>query len=457
MSLHGTGAQRRATDRKLFNGLHASTPKRILNLPIVEENAPDAIITDARYIGSYNWHGTATRPTMLVPVSFGHSYIYNRRHSGSPRILVDKQTPFILQPDVGHVPCNYNGRMSPSAPMLPTVLAVEATTPEFDWSSVDFVTDRNGLRKLLQWVTGKKPDFRLDFHLLGERTVSFQRFEPRKTMPTGGYGMAFEDAVTRREPGFHDSPHHHRITCYSFGTLKLVVRYEVDACAAPESMAVEELATSLADQSLGGPTPLRTVSIDRSNTISVIKLGRTVPQDRIVELTSTSGGPSSPKYMQMYLSQTPQIVIGRYEKGLFTSVTRQGIYAGFEEHAQTKLKMLRAVLEMLHAMVVAEGSDGRFSLVWHGGQMEVFERASGARCLPEAYLKKFLDVQQVNNCVCCVFDDSSTCYSVSLNLAVHIRNTFPVSSSSMPTCSGTRLSIATEHAHLRCKPYSTLT
>ncbi|KAF8913517.1 hypothetical protein CPB85DRAFT_553521 [Mucidula mucida] len=140
--------------------------------------------------------------------------------------------------------------MSPSAPMLPTVLAVEVMTLESDWSSVHFMTDRNGLRKLMQWVTGKRPDFRLDFHLLGKRTVSFHPL----------VGTVFLGLK--------------RYNCFrSLGALKLVVRYEVDACTAPDLM--EDLTSSLEDQSLQGLTPLKIVAINRSNTISII----TVPQD----------------------------------------------------------------------------------------------------------------------------------------------------------------------------------
>ena len=48
---------------------------------------------------------------------------------------------------------------------------------QIDWPSVDFITDRNALRKLLRWgsgVSGK--DFRIDLELAGERTVFLNRW-----------------------------------------------------------------------------------------------------------------------------------------------------------------------------------------------------------------------------------------------------------------------------------------
>ena len=46
-----------------------------------------------------------------------------------------------------------------------------------DWSTVDFVTDRNGLRKLLRWAKGTKcDDFRIDTQIAGERTILLNHY-----------------------------------------------------------------------------------------------------------------------------------------------------------------------------------------------------------------------------------------------------------------------------------------
>lgn len=110
----------------------------------------------------------------------------------------------------------------PKATLLPLIMAVnkqsEVTNkPPFDWSSVDIVTDRNGLRKLTRWVGGEEVrDFRIDLQLAGEKTVLMNRWEKRNRELFSGrtYGFSFEKASTIPAPGCKDSTGHHRIVSY---------------------------------------------------------------------------------------------------------------------------------------------------------------------------------------------------------------------------------------------------
>ncbi len=69
-----------------------------------------------------------------------------------------------------------------------------------DWPSVDFVVDRNNLRKLLRWINGarsRQGTFRMDMQLAGNRTVLLNRWEQSDRMYSpGGYGFSFETATT---------------------------------------------------------------------------------------------------------------------------------------------------------------------------------------------------------------------------------------------------------------------
>jgi len=92
---------------------------------------------------------------------------------------------------------------------------------KFDWSSADFVTDRNGLRKLLRWinaVTGDPPrDFRIDMELAGSKTVLLNRWEQITKEQPGtrrSYGFNFEEAMTSPGPGCERGTGHHRIIAY---------------------------------------------------------------------------------------------------------------------------------------------------------------------------------------------------------------------------------------------------
>lgn len=115
-----------------------------------------------------------------------------------------------------------NSHRMPSANLLPLIVAVnqkqkdEGTSP-FPWSSVDFVTDRNGLRKLLRWIIGGEVrEFRIDVELVGTKTILFSRWEKRTQERFNGrtYGFKFEKASTNHALGCEEGSGHHRINSY---------------------------------------------------------------------------------------------------------------------------------------------------------------------------------------------------------------------------------------------------
>lgn len=110
-------------------------------------------------------------------------------------------------------------------PLVPLIQAVETISADrgkrgFDWPSVDFVTDRNGLRKLLRWITGVdgSRDFRIDTQLAGDKTVLLSRWEQLNKEQGErigiSYGFNFETAATVPAPGCGASTGHHRIITY---------------------------------------------------------------------------------------------------------------------------------------------------------------------------------------------------------------------------------------------------
>jgi hypothetical protein len=128
-----------------------------------------------------------------------------------------------VQPDIGIFFVDQNGYRMPKAPLVPLVAAVNKrseTSPDFyfDWSEVDFVTDRNALRKLLRWVRNEEgmKDFRIDLELAGEKTVLVNRWEAKTREVYNGrtYGYNFEKASTESAPGCHKGTGHHRIASY---------------------------------------------------------------------------------------------------------------------------------------------------------------------------------------------------------------------------------------------------
>ena len=128
------------------------------------------------------------------------------------RVPVDSGLNFIHQ----------NGHRMGNFEMLPLIRAVQDTTdqgvtPKFDWSSVDIVTDRGRLRKLIAWATGLSDTWRIDTQLAGTSTVLLTGSAP-VTKETSGhstsYGFNFEEAATYPAPGLEDETGHCRVVSY---------------------------------------------------------------------------------------------------------------------------------------------------------------------------------------------------------------------------------------------------
>jgi hypothetical protein len=143
--------------------------------------------------------------------------------SGSPRLWQNRAPPYTIPPDTGVHFSDQNGYRMPKSVLLPLITAVNKQVevkkkPTFDWSSVDIVTDRNGLRKLTRWVSGGVSirDFRIDLQMAGEKTVLMNRWEKRNREIYSGktFGFSFEKASTEPASGCKHSTGHHRIVTY---------------------------------------------------------------------------------------------------------------------------------------------------------------------------------------------------------------------------------------------------
>jgi len=132
--------------------------------------------------------------------------------------------PFTLQPDSGPAFVDQNSARLSEYPMLPlfvaadTIHGTKAASAPVDWPTVDVITDRNGLRKLLRWLNpspGREVrDFRIDVQLVGTKTLVLGRWDGRTREPPSGrsYGFGFENATTQAAPGCPSSGHHRAIT-----------------------------------------------------------------------------------------------------------------------------------------------------------------------------------------------------------------------------------------------------
>jgi len=227
--------------RDLYQGLDKESTEVISKPTLNPQSGKDLQPKDLTYLGSYNWI-EATVPSIIVPGEFRSSATLSAHpphfrvsidltylQPGSPRVWADRSLPRSVAVDHGYDFVDQNGHRMGSITLLPLIRAVQEVEiqsgtkeeDKFDWSSVDFVTDRNGLRKLLRWInytSGDPPrDFRIDIQLAGSKTVLMNRWEQITKEQPGtrrSYGFNFEESMTNPSPGCERSTGYHRIVTY---------------------------------------------------------------------------------------------------------------------------------------------------------------------------------------------------------------------------------------------------
>ncbi|PCH40483.1 hypothetical protein WOLCODRAFT_98991 [Wolfiporia cocos MD-104 SS10] len=390
-------------DRDIMDGLSRS-PIRTLSKP-EEDQGKAIVIKNFQYVGSYNWTDS-TKPTIIIP--------------GSPPEWRDRSLPYVVPPDSGIRFVDQNGYRMPSSTLHPLLRAVDITAEdagdEFDWSTVDFVTDRNGLRKILRWINdhdGSAKEFRIETQLAGKRTVLFSRWEkrtreaPNSTFTT--YGFSFERESTTKAPGCEKGTGHHRIVKYSFDGLVLVVRFEVDACIAPSRSSRATAAGPTDVDSLSDMLSGLNVASDKKGAakvdesvstpeLDVIRAGTRVPQSSVIEMCTRSRRNAEQfdwvdAFPQLYFSQTPNHYLAVHSRGEFETITKKHLdnpeMKSIEASAQSGFRKLKRTLQDIQELVIEHGQRGRLSLVHRDGQLRVFERTSQTDSIPEQLLSRF--------------------------------------------------------------------
>ncbi|PCH34642.1 hypothetical protein WOLCODRAFT_78910, partial [Wolfiporia cocos MD-104 SS10] len=379
-------------------------------------------ITNFECIGSYCWVNTE-KPTITVP--------------GSPPMWRDRALPYTVQPDGGTRFVDQNDFRVPSAVMYPLVRSVdimaEEAGDEFDWKSVDFITDRNNLRKLLRWIHDGDiaEEFRIDTQLAGTKTVLLNRWERRSREAPyqnwNSYSLNYTRESTTPAPGCERCTSQYRIVKYAseicccniharlfhssqdFNGIRLVVRSAVDAFIAPISLSTsnaaldpDSVADLLSGMKISAPRSAawRVDHAISTPELDVIRGGSRVPQDSIIEYKTRSvcSKGQLPNlcedfYAQLFLSQTPHFYVAFHQHGRFETVIKRQLNDPEMKQIQDKLnndfKMLREILVVIQRRVIEHGQRGRLSLVQQNGQLHVHERDSLESCLPEDLLKRF--------------------------------------------------------------------
>lgn len=332
--------------------------------------------------------------------------------------------PIKLKPDAGGLYIDQNGARVPVFPLAPLFKAVGEVTPGFNFTAVDCITNRNGLRKLLSFVKGSVRDsFRIDMHVVQDTLVLFRHERNVRDLIRGSgqnFGHSFESAFTKMTSGLEDAQGHHRVIRYNLGGLNCVVQFEVDAWYEAEDSSTdvtqadvsssrnEELPLPALDKlSLSEPKAYsaqnfgKAAASSHNRDVAVSHRGSNVPSSALAELkTRAKAKPKSigEHLPQLWFGRIPHIITGLHEKGdgVFNKVDIRDAnvqFAAWEELNQDALRKLASLIAGLKEIakkanggVCAATCDSKVKLL----KLEVFELKKGGRkSVPPDVIGKF--------------------------------------------------------------------
>lgn len=173
-----------------------------------------------------------------------------------------------------------------------------------------------------------------------------------------------------------------------------VPKAEASKASASAGTDVDDLTALLSGLSVQKASPH---TIDRSG-INIIHSGELVPQSSILEIKTKSAfnfkGIDWDDYLpQLVLSQIPHLVVGLHDRGLFHTVTHKKMddsdVVAEKRKLDSKLRLLRDLLETIRRLVKGRGKDKRYALVYRDRELRMYEKESSESCLPQEWMARF--------------------------------------------------------------------
>jgi hypothetical protein len=376
----------------------STTIAEILRLDLQNLSPPSASITNVKHLSSYNWIEAPT-PTIAVP--------------GCPPLCSALTVPRRLKKDSGLIYIAQNAARHPESPLEPLFRSLYVADPSYDIRSIDVVTDRNNIRKLLSFINPGSTRNGLETFTINievtNNTAIFCRKESATYEVIGpnefrGYGHEFEKANTTSQ--ISGSTGHHRIISYRFGDLNFIVRYETDGYVrsdddtrTPSSDSKEQEDESLS--SLLGSLSLSSTNSRPNITpvgsrLTIKEEGQVVPLESTLEIkTRVSHKPLQIQEIvpQLWVSQTPKLVRAYHNKGMFQGPEVEDVTAQikrWEERNQNDLRKLAALINKILTLVKGCGGNAIVKYDDKGDKLIVL-KAEGERMLPKDLYSKWDD------------------------------------------------------------------
>jgi hypothetical protein len=351
----------------------------------LEHSAPaEATITDVKHLASYNWIEAST-PTIAVP--------------GSPAQWSAPEGPRHVKKDTGFVYIAQNAARHPESPLEPLFRALYIEHPSFDINSIDIVTDRNNIRKLLSFINPTLTKNGLDPFTIqvdvAAQTAVFCRDETATYEVIGpgefrGFGHEFEKAYTKTQ--INGSTGHHRIVSYRLGGLSFLVRHETDGYVGDLKPTLKDdystsdnLANILKSLSLSpDTTPKGMPSVQSKLTIK--REGRVVPRESTLEIkTRVFHKPLElPEVApQLWVSQTPKLVRAYHQRGKFFPPTVEDITVAMKDWEQAHQDDIKKLVALINRIL-------RVTRNWGGNSTIRYDQLKDKLVIKKTERKKML-------------------------------------------------------------------
>ncbi|KAF7561963.1 hypothetical protein G7046_g2187 [Stylonectria norvegica] len=362
----------------------SSTMVEISRSDLNKVNTP-ASITDVKHLSAYSWVEADT-PTIVVP--------------GLPPLWTAPKGPQKLVKDSGVVYIAQNAARHPDSPMEPLFRSLFITHPLFDLRSVDVITDRNNVRKLLQFINPGQNSRKLEAFSINvevtKDTAVLGRTEALTMEVIGphdfrGFGHQFENRYTTAE--LSGSKGHYRILSYRFCGMSFLVRHETDGyvrtnVASHPGSEAGHLSDLLGDLTLTSKASGSYSSIAGSK-LRVGDAGRMIPLESTLEIkTRVAKKPISFDDVapQLWVSQTPKLVRAYHDRGRFLEPTVEDVSTqirSWEVANQLDLMKLGELMEQIISLAKKFGGKATINYDVLRDKLVVRKNANFAPMLPE--------------------------------------------------------------------------
>jgi len=277
-------------------------------------------------------------PGELVPICLISGHARYTSNIGSPPIWTPQELPITFSPD----PTPIDPRtILPDCPLEPMLRAIQITSPDLAIRDYDLITDRKNFRALFKFFTSGLGPHRIDAEIVGHTLLFYLGWAAKGYgYRESSYGASFGESFTG--PLSEGTIHHRRVISYTFGGLKTLVKYQVDACInTTESDAV--------------PTTFAPTLISPSG-LQIMEHGTMIPPEHVIEIKTLREGylPTNPRTMaQSWFTHIPVIMTGYHDRrGCFTSVEKidlleRGAHGSWEILNKAILQKVVRVIEMI--------------------------------------------------------------------------------------------------------------